>query len=89
MVYATFAALAQTVKQGRRIFKPTKSAIQLTDSAAERIKTLLQTRQKVKGSFRLLFLMVLEGISETGCETKRMQWIDVYAQLCRRSFEVR
>eukprot|EP00210_Caulerpa_lentillifera_P005407 g5169.t1 len=46
MSHLIFAAVVQPIKQARRVLKPSKSAIQLTDAAAERIRSLLKSREK-------------------------------------------
>ena len=72
MVHAVFAALAQTVKQTRRVLRPAKSAVQLTDAAAERIKHLLQSRQKARQDSQSQSVTVSAGVSEAGSEEKRV-----------------
>lgn len=58
MVHASLAVLAQQLSRASRLARPQRSAIALTDAAAERIKRLLETRQKE-------FLRV--GVKRRGC----------------------
>lgn len=72
MVHAVVAALAQTAKQARRVLRPAKSAIQLTDTAAERIKDLLHSRRKAGGNSPLLVKSFFQeflrlGVKRRGC----------------------